>query len=227
MISRISLMCLSILLVFLAMVSGACSQTTVSQDESRNIAEAFVKADATYIFDGMPETLELTGTTQTDNGWQFTYEFDSRHAGYGDRTGQILAQVITHHVAVVAVESGKVTSAIMGGVWDMKNNEMLEDFEISLAPIHEVTVSFMESYPVQVGVYIQGGLRDGCTEFHDIEIAREGDVVNITVTVQHPKDTFCPAIYTYFEKYINLGSDFTTGTTYTLNVNDFTTTFIY
>jgi hypothetical protein len=175
----------------------------------------------------MTETLELTGTTQTDNGWQFTYEFDSRHAGCGDRTGEMLAQVVTHHAAVITVEEGKVTVAVMDDYWDMKNKGALEDYEISLAPIHEVTVSFMESYPVQVGVHIQGGLRDGCTEFHDIEITRESDTVNITVTVQHPKDKVCPAIYGYFEKYINLGSNFTTGTTYTLNVNDFTTTFTY
>jgi hypothetical protein len=99
--------------------------------------------------------------------------------------------------------------------------------EISLAPIHEVTASIMKSNPPQIGVYIKGGLRDGCTTFNDIEITREGSTINIKVTVQHPKDTFCPAIYGYFEKNINLGSDFTVGKTYTLNVNDFTTTFTY
>jgi len=99
--------------------------------------------------------------------------------------------------------------------------------EISLAPIHEVKVTLLKSNPAQISVYIKGGLRDGCTTFNDIEVTREGNVVNIEVTVQHPKDVFCPAIYGYFEKDVNLGSDFTIGTTYTLNVNDFTTTFAY
>jgi hypothetical protein len=101
------------------------------------------------------------------------------------------------------------------------------DVEISLAPIHEVTVSFLKSNPAQVNVHIKGGLRDGCTTFHDIQFTRDGDTINIEVTVQHPKNVFCPAIYTFFEKDVNLGSDFTIVTTYTLNVNDYTTTFNY
>lgn len=109
----------------------------------------------------------------------------------------------------------------------MIKQQTLNNLEISLAPIHEVEVSIMKSNPPQIGVYIKGGLRDGCTTFHDIEIAREGSTVNIKVTTQHPKDTVCPAIYGFFEKYLNLGSDFTIGTTYTLNVNDYTTTFVY
>ena len=85
----------------------------------------------------------------------------------------------------------------------------------------------MESYPIQVGVHIKGGLRDGCTTFNDIEITREGENVDIKVTVQHPKGVDCPAVYNYFEENINLGSDFTVGTTYTVNVNDYPTTFEY
>jgi hypothetical protein len=97
--------------------------------------------------------------------------------------------------------------------------------EISPAPIHEVDVLFMESYPVQVAVYIQGGLSDGCTEFHDAVATREGNTINIEATVERPKDAECTQEYRYFEKNVGLGSDFTPGETYTLNVNDYTTTF--
>ncbi len=76
-------------------------------------------------------------------------------------------------------------------------------------------------------VYIKGGLRDGCTTFHNIELSREGNIINIMVTTKHPKDTSCPAIYGYFEKNVNLGSDFAIGTSYTLSVNDHTSRFIY
>jgi hypothetical protein len=107
----------------------------------------------------------------------------------------------------------------------MIKQQMLNNLEISLAPIHEVRVSIMKSFPTQIGVYIQGGLRDGCTTFHDIEITQEGSTVNIKVTTQHPREVSCPAVYGYFEKNVNLGSDFIFGTTYTLKVNDYTTTF--
>jgi hypothetical protein len=104
----------------------------------------------------------------------------------------------------------------------------VNNLEISLAPVHDVRVSIMKSNPPQIGVYIKGGLRDGCTTFQDIEITQEGLTINIKVTVQHPVDVVCPAIYTFFEKDVNLGSNFTFGTTYTLNVNsDYTTTFRY
>ncbi|MFC1994843.1 hypothetical protein ACFLVK_00335 [Chloroflexota bacterium] len=190
---------------------------------SQRVAEEFVRLEATFRFDGIPETLEVTSTTSVGNGWKYTIEFDSRHAGYGNRSGQALAEVITHHVAEVTVQAGLVTMAIMDGEWDMIKQRI--DVEIILAPIDEVKVNIMESNPPQIGVYIKGGLPDGCTTFHDIEIVQEGSIVNIEVTNQRPRGVSCPAIYTHFEKYINLGSDFTRGVTYTLKVNDYTTKF--
>jgi hypothetical protein len=224
---KIIYVCLSVL-VLIALTGSACSKSsTTSREDSKRIAEEFVKQEATFRFDGMADTLKVTGSTSVVDGWKIIIEFDSRHAGYGDRTGQILAQVITHHAAEVTVQSGKITTAVMDGVWDMVNQQMLDSIEINLAPIHEVNVTILMSNPPQIGVYIKGGLRDGCTKYHDIEVAREDDIINIKVTTEHPKDVFCPAIYTYFEKDVNLGSDFTIGTTYTLNVNDYTTTFKY
>ena len=226
--SKITLVCMSTLLIILALVSGACTQSPAgSREGSQRVAEEFVRLETTFRFDGIADTLKTTSTTSVANGWKYTVEFDSRQAGYGNRSGQILAQVITHHTEAVTVEAGRVTSAIMVGVWDMISQRMLDNIETSLAPIHEVKVNIMESDPPQIGVYIKGGLRDGCTTFNDIEIAREGSTVNIKVTTQHPRDVSCPAVYNYFEKNINLGSDFTIGTTYTLNVNDYTTTFVY
>ena len=101
------------------------------------------------------------------------------------------------------------------------------DMEISSSPIHEVKVNLLKSNPPQIDVYIKGGLQDGCTAFHNIEVERKGSTINLKVTNQHPVGVSCPAIYTYFEENVNLGSDFTIGTTYTLNVNDYTTTFSY
>jgi hypothetical protein len=60
-----------------------------------------------------------------ENAWTFVIRFESRHAGYGDRTGQMLAQVITTHEAVVTVERGAIESAIMDEKWDMINQKML------------------------------------------------------------------------------------------------------
>jgi hypothetical protein len=99
--------------------------------------------------------------------------------------------------------------------------------EITLTPIESVTVSLLKSNPAQVNVHIVGGLPDGGTTFNNIEVTREGNTVNIKVTNQRPKDVFYPAVYTTFEKDVNLGTDFQTATTYTLYVNDYKTTFNY
>ncbi|MFA5761852.1 MAG: hypothetical protein WCX07_05340 [Dehalococcoidales bacterium] len=200
----------------------------LTEEVSRQLAETFVRNSPTFKYDGDMASLELVETLYPDieNAWQFCFRFESAHAGYGDRDGQMLAQVITPHEVIVTVEKGVVKNAIMDGEWDMVNQCMLDGIEISLAPIHEVDVQFMESDPVQVGVQIKGGLRDGCTTFHNATVTRDGNNVNIEVTTQRPRDAMCNQVYTFFEEYLNIGSDFESGVTYTINVNDYTTTFV-
>lgn len=101
-----------------------------------------------------------------------------------------------------------------------------QDVEIRLAPIHEVRIIIAESHPGQVVVYIQGGLTDGCTTFHTVKVERAGNMVNITVTTQRPRDAICTQVYGYFEQNVNLGSDFVSGQTYIIKVNDRTTSFV-
>lgn len=100
---------------------------SITQEESRQTAEEFVKNSPTFVYDGMEDTMELIDTRQGDSAtsWIFTFTFDSSHAGYGDRTGMVLAQVITPHEAVITVEDGEVTRAMLDDVWDMMTQEMM------------------------------------------------------------------------------------------------------
>jgi len=97
---------------------------------------------------------------------------------------------------------------------------------IHLAPIHDVQVNIAESYPQQIFVYIKGGLADGCTTFHDLTEERTGNTIDIEVTVERSQEAICSQVYGFFEKNVALGSDFTTGETYIINVNDKTASFI-
>lgn len=92
-----------------------------TEEKARQLAEEFVRKSPTFTFDGMEGSLELVETLYPDieNAWQFIYSFDSRHAGYGDRTGQGLAQVITSHEASVVAENGQIKTAILDNKWDM------------------------------------------------------------------------------------------------------------
>jgi len=102
----------------------------------------------------------------------------------------------------------------------------VDGVEIKPAPINEVRVSIAESYPPQVFVYIKGGLADSCTTFHELETERSGNTITIQVTTQRPKDADCAQVYGFFEKNVNLGTDFTSGDTYIVNVNAQTTSFV-
>lgn len=96
---------------------------------------------------------------------------------------------------------------------------------IKQAPIHEVSISIAESYPPQVFVYIKGGLADSCTSFHELSIERSGNTITISVTTERNKDKSCAQVYGFFERNINLDSDFISGEVYTVKVNDETVDF--
>ncbi len=99
----------------------------ISKGESQDIAVEFLRNEATFRFDGMENTLKLI---QEDgeglSRWVFYHEFQSRHAGYGDRTGLMLAQVITDHKAQIVVEQGEVVYAVLDGKWDMLRQRRIE-----------------------------------------------------------------------------------------------------
>jgi len=97
---------------------------------------------------------------------------------------------------------------------------------IRTAPIYEVRVNIAESFPPQVFVYIKGGLADGCTTFHELEHSKsDANTIVIEVTVQRPQGVACAQVYGFFERNVGLVSDFNSGETYTIRVNDKTATF--
>jgi len=105
----------------------AQSYVIMTEEAAEEMAGIFVRSSPTFVFDGILGTLELAETLQPDmeNAWAFVFTFQSAHAGYGDRTGQVLAEVITAHEAHVTVQNGEVVSASMDGQWDMLAQKMV------------------------------------------------------------------------------------------------------
>ncbi len=105
-------------------------QPTYTEEESKEIARDFVEASPTYKFDGYnlthKETLYPEVVNCTDC-YGFVFEFESRHAGYGNRTGKMLAQVITPHEAHITVKNGEVTSALLDNKWDIINQTLVDN----------------------------------------------------------------------------------------------------
>jgi len=120
----------------LAGIPGAANEVRIqvrfdSAKSPREIAEGWIKENSpTYKFDGMNlRFIESRGLDLVDceNCYEVEFEFNSRHAGYGDRTGENLAQVITPHTIVVLVDGTEVKRAVADQGYDEINQTFLEN----------------------------------------------------------------------------------------------------
>jgi hypothetical protein len=117
-------------LVFVAVTAGMVVMSASSihnvpvGSDYEALAKQFVMDDPTFKFDGMPETLKVALDENCEPVFA-TVDFTSRQAGYGDRTGMMLAQVLTPHRCVLEISGGQVVSAVMDGIWDMISQKEL------------------------------------------------------------------------------------------------------
>ena len=94
------------------------------------------------------------------------------------------------------------------------------------APIDKIDVLVRESNPLQVTVKITAGLPGGCAQQGSYDLSRSGDTITINVRNSMPRaNLVCTAIYGTYEINVDIGSSFALGSTYTVHVNDKTTTF--
>ncbi len=100
-------------------------------EESRLIAkQGIVENSPTYLYDGYNLQLESEEVLEEGRIYSFVFSFESRFAGYGDRTDELLAQVITPHTMEVIVDRGVVVEAITDGVYDEIKGEELDTTQI-------------------------------------------------------------------------------------------------
>lgn len=94
--------------------------------DAMGVAQKYIVASPTFAFDGIHETLDVIDVAIMESHpvqYKVTIAFDSAHAGFGDRTDQILADVITPHKMDIIVSEGMVVSAVTDGVWDELNHQ--------------------------------------------------------------------------------------------------------
>jgi hypothetical protein len=90
-------------------------------EQAKAVAVDFLTHAPTFSFDGMAGTMNVTDVVALESypvQYVVHISFVSAHPGYGDRTGQMLLQVLAHHEAVVRVVSGQVVSAVIDQLWD-------------------------------------------------------------------------------------------------------------
>ncbi|HQT44584.1 MAG TPA: DUF333 domain-containing protein [Candidatus Micrarchaeota archaeon] len=99
---------------------------TYTLENSFDIAKAWIEAGPTYSFDGSGlKYVSSSGQFRCPYCFSYNFTFTSSHAGYGNRGGQALAQVITQHEIEVIVNNGIVESAVIDNVWDEMGSKYL------------------------------------------------------------------------------------------------------
>lgn len=91
------------------------------------------------------------------------------------------------------------------------------------APIESIDILVRESFPPGYTAHIVSGLPSGCAKFNMATVVeRTGNHIAVKVTNTMPADPHaaCTAIYGYKETNLDLGTNFTSGQTYTVDVND-------
>ncbi len=100
------------------------------------------------------------------------------------------------------------------------------DRQTVAAPIDSIDVLIRESNPPHVTLKVIAGLPSGCAKQDSYRTSRASDTITVTVLNSMPTgDPVCTMIYGTYELSIDLGTDFRPGATYTVHVNDKTTTF--
>jgi hypothetical protein len=96
------------------------------------------------------------------------------------------------------------------------------------APVESFDLLILESFPPQYNVEIVSGLSNGCHLFERYETVRNDTDIRIIVwnTVLVDDDTVCAEIYGMHTGGVTIGSDFESGTEYTLTVGDKTETLV-
>ncbi len=138
---------ISIIIVAIVIIGGLFYAMSIAEDpepapeitmeEAQEIASDWMENQApTYVFDG--SELNLQDSREISEGqYEFTFSFQSAAAGYGDRSDEMAAQVITDHTTVVTVENGEVVEAITDEVYSEFRDEMLDEN----GEVDEMTVS--------------------------------------------------------------------------------------
>ncbi len=124
--------------------------TVYTEDTASKIAMGFLEDGPTYGWDGVDDSIHVIDVVKTSNmepEWVVTLGFTSSHAGYGDRSGQAVATVMTDHVIEVTVMEDAVTSAVIDDIWDEIAETMIEPGDITFSEAEALAIEFLVNGP--------------------------------------------------------------------------------
>jgi hypothetical protein len=132
-----------------SLYSVSSSQDWNNEDMVIEKALYYLRNSPTFKFDGIPESIEVRNTSKGETDaepWLITIYFECLHSGYGERTGDMLLQVVTPHTIDIEIIKCKVTSAVMDGRWDVMNQEFISPDYTEEEAI-DISLEFLRSSP--------------------------------------------------------------------------------
>ena len=139
-------------------IASAVMYTSALQNQKNldpeQIALNFLKNGATYSFDGIEDSIAILDYYMLESypvQHVVVISFDTAHAGWGDREGTFIAQVITNHVIEITIVEGEVVSAVIDDQWDELNQEQIIPEEyLELEEVREAALDYVsENYHVE------------------------------------------------------------------------------
>jgi hypothetical protein len=174
-IAIIAIMALPALSIYAWQTTTIYTETTASK-----LAAEFLENSPTYSWDGVDGSIQVVDVTKTHSPnaeWVVTLEFTSSHAGYGDRTGQVVSNVITEHIIEVTVDGDSFTSAVIDQVWDEIAETEVSSGDTTFSEAEELAIEFLRNGPT----FSFDGI-DGTIEVVDI-IAMESYPIQYIITL--------------------------------------------
>ena len=98
-----------------------------TQIETKDVAEKWImEKSPTYVFDGVNLVFIENKKGSCETCSLFSFSFESRHGGYGNRDGLTLTQVVTPHAIEVETKDGMITRAVVDGKYNELTGALAE-----------------------------------------------------------------------------------------------------
>lgn len=98
----------------------------LTQEQAEEIAQDWIINNSpTYLFDGRNLSLLEIEEVKENEIYKLIFSFESSMAGYGNRSDEIVAQVITSHEIEVVVDNQEVIGAVTDTIYDEINQTFI------------------------------------------------------------------------------------------------------
>ena len=140
---------LALVLLSLFPIFNLYADAQFTEENAIKDATQYLKVSPTFSYDGISDSIHVINvdTSRMSNTWSVTLGFTCGNLGYGDRTGEIVATVVTNHTMVVVVSSGKVTSAITDDAFDELTETMLNTGSDQIQETEQLALDWLKNAP--------------------------------------------------------------------------------